>query len=183
MGELYKTRGGTFFFLSVIVFFGVGTRVIAEDDYSWIKDSIVVRTTEKVTCDSEGNVQKAETIKNSKITITQTVKERKEKDQYGRLNVVGCERTTESVDTDGCKTIVVEKAADQNSSFEVTFVNRTKKTPTGYVTTVESIDEFGELRMVKRVIESVDESGVSTTITELPDKNDRMVVTESVNKY
>jgi len=154
---------------------------MAEGEYDWVADYLVVRTSEKATVNEKGITQTIDKVSKSEITIEQTLSERKKKDKMGNMVLVSRVRTTKFTDINEHKTIIIEKETMAEAGLVITELTNTHKTPNGSVTTIEKLDKNGVLEIIKRTTASKDEEGITTTTLETLNK-DRQLVIRQVTK-
>lgn len=157
--------------------------VLAEGEYDWIAEHVVIRTTENEISNEKGILQTVDKVQTSTITITQTLSERKQRDKVGNMVVVSRVRTTTTTDTDASTSTVVEKELMTDAGLVITMVTSTKKTPTGTVTTVQSLNDDGQMETTRRTTVSRDEDGVTTTVVETLNKDGQLIVRQTTKAY
>jgi hypothetical protein len=172
------------YLIATCVFLSCATFLFGEGgEYDWLKGHIVVRTSESVTCDANGEPLTVSTTKRSQITLSQTESEQKKRDKHGKLVTVSRTRTTTTTDTDRQRTTVNERELTPGAGFEVVRITSSVKTATGNVATVKARNKSGELVVVQKTIASKDEEGVTTITVEKPDKHGKLVVKSVSSSY
>lgn len=167
---------------SIIILLILSLPVFGDDgEYDWVKDYIVVRTSEKVKCDANGNPLSIDTVKKSRVEITQTFTEKKVRNKKGVLVVSSRTRVTIAEDTNEYVSTITEKEIMTGEGMQISSVSKKQKTPTGSIMTVESRNKQGELNITKRVVVSKDLDGITTTTVETPDKKGNLVLRESIS--
>ncbi len=170
--------------IATCVFLFCSTILLGEGgEYDWLKDHIVVRTSESVTCDANGEPLAVSTTKRSKITLSQTESEQKKRDKHGKLVTVSRSRMTVTTDTDGQRTTVSERELTPGAGFEIVKITSSVKTATGTAATVKGRNKSGELVVIQKTIVSKDEEGVTTVTVEKPDKHGKLAVKTVSSSY
>ena len=101
--------------------------VVADSDEgdSWLKKHAVIKNTEIQDTDENGAVKALKTVKETVINIKQTVTEVKQRDVTGNLVLVS--RTSETVDTQGGKAVIIETNVQGCQGLVVTSVTAIEK--------------------------------------------------------
>ena len=147
---------------------------------NFVKDHIVVKTSERMDSDAEGTVTQVTTTDYSYTTITQRTVERKKRDKEGILRVVGLTRTTDVKDTKGGRSSMVESLVIEGGELVVDRINDCQRTPTGSITTVKGKNQNGELAVKSRRTVSKNDTGLTTTTVETPDRAGTLVMRQII---
>lgn len=146
----------------------------------FVKDHVAVKTSETMDSDAEGTVTQVTTTDYSYTTITQRTVERKKRDKQGVLRVVGLTRTTDVKDTKGGRSSMVESLVIEGGELVVDRINDCQQTPTGSITTVKGKNQNGELAVKSRRTVSKNDTGLTTTTVETPDRAGTLVMRQII---
>jgi hypothetical protein len=157
--------------------------VLADGEYDWIAEHVVLKTTENEISDERGILQSVDKVQTSTVTISQTLSERKQRDKVGNMVVVSRIRTTVTTNTDGNTTTVIEKELLTDAGLVVTMITSTKKTANGSITTVQALNDDGQMEITRRTTISKDEDGMISTTVETLNKDGQLIIRQVTRSY
>jgi len=170
------------YFIFIIFSFLVFS-VLADGEYDWIAEHVVLKTTENEISDERGILQSVDKVQTSTVTITQTLSERKQRDKTGNMVVVSRIRNTVTTNTDGNTTTVIEKELLTDAGLVVTMITSTKKTVNGSITTVQVLNDDGQMEITRRTTISKDEDGMISTTVETLNKDGQLIIRQVTRSY
>ena len=148
-------------FLALAAAFGAAAGHVWADGSTseWLAENAVPKTTEKQVNDDQGNLQTVVVEQEYKVSVHRKSTEVRHRDKNGSLVLSSRKQVTKTSDTFGGHTTVIEELEPGRADMVVTRVEEKRKTPTGYVHTVQERDKNGNLVMTRRITQSVNEEG------------------------
>lgn len=157
------------------------SRVAQGEDTDWIEPHVQVSTTETIARDMDGNISMVTLVRQSRIAVSRTVTEVRQRSRTGTMELTG--RTTETNDGIGGIVRVEEAPGKDAGTLIVLRINTTTTTPTGSVVTTEVRDESGRMSIVSRTTTTRNPDGGMTVTTEVPDRNGELTATTTTRTF